>query len=126
MWRAILVITLGLGLSACGGGIGSYEDGMDAYAEVMEEMVDVLEGVTDESSAEKAAGKIEKLGNRLAEITAQVAELPPPSSAEMQALAERQREKMQSFQQNAATQMMKMAQYPALMDAWMRAMENMQ
>lgn len=125
MWRVITVITSGLIISACGGGIGSYEEGMEAYADVMEEMVSVLEDVTDESSAQKAAGKIEKLGNRLAEITTQVTDLPRPDAKEMQEIAKKQRAEMQAFQQNAAAQMMKLVQYPVLQEAWMSAMENM-
>ena len=125
MWRVITVITSGLIISACGGGIGSYEEGMEAYADVMEEMVSVLEDVTDESSAQKAAGKIEKLGNRLAEITTQVRDLPRPDAKEMQEIAKKQRTEMQAFQQNAAAQMMKLVQYPVLQEAWMSAMENM-
>ena len=125
MWRAIAVFTSGLIISACGGGIGSYEEGIDAYAEVMEEMISVLEDVTDEDSANQAAGKIEALGNRLAEITAQVGELPRPNAKEMQEISKKQRAKMQTIQQTAAAQMMKLAEYPALTQAWMRAMENM-
>lgn len=125
MWRTISVITLGLTIFGCGGGISSYEDGFDAYAEAMKEMVGVLEDVTDESSANKAAGKIEDLGNRLADITAQMADLPRPDAKEMQEIAKKQRAEMQAFQQDAATQMMKMAEYPVLLEAWMRAMEKM-
>jgi len=125
MWRATAVITSGLLISACGGGINSYEDGMEAYADVMEEMVGVLEDVTDEASADKAADKIEALGNRLADIATQVAELPRPDAKEIQEIAEKQRSRMLAFQQDAAEQMMKMAQYPVLQQAWMRAMENM-
>jgi len=126
MWRIIAVVSSGLMLSACGGGIDSYEDGIEAYAEVMEEMVDVLEGVVDESSAERAAADIEELGSRMAEITARIAELPRPSMDEMQAIAKQQQQAMQGMQEDAAAQMMKMAQYPALLEAWMKAMGNMQ
>jgi hypothetical protein len=125
MWRILIVIASGLLISACGGGIGSYEEGMEAQSEIMLEMVSVLEDVDDASSAKKAAGKIESLGKRLAEISAQVAELPRPNAKEMQDLAKKQRAEMQAFQQNAAAQMMKLAEYPVLTDAWMRAMENM-
>lgn len=125
MWRVITLIASGLLISACGGGIGSYEEGIEAQAEVMLEMVSVLEDVDDESSAKKAAGKIESLGERLAEISSQVRELPRPDAKEMQDIAKKQRAEMQAFQQNAAAQMMKLAEYPVLTDAWMRAMENM-
>ena len=125
MRRVITMVASCLIISACGGGIDTYEEGMDAYAEVMEEMLSVLEGVTYESSAEKAAGKIEALGNRLADVTTQIADLPQPDAKEMQEMAKNQRAKMQDFQQGAPAQMMKMAQYPVLLDAWMRAMENM-
>ncbi len=90
----------------------------------MHDMISVLRDVDDESSAEKAAGKIEALGERLAEISSQLAELPRPDANEMLDIAQKQRGDMQAFQQDAATQMMKLAQYPVLMDAWMRAMEN--
>lgn len=125
MWRIITVIASGLLISACGGGIGSYEDGIKAQAEVMQDMVSVLEDVDDESSAEKAASKIEALGNRLAEISKQVMELPPPDDDELQDIMTAQLKEMQRFQQDSAAQMMKLAEYPVLMDAWMRAMENM-
>lgn len=125
MWRTTSVITLALAIFGCGGGISSYEDGVDAYAEVMKEMVGVLEDVTDESSANKAAGKIEDLGDRLADISAQMADLPRPNAKEMQDIAKKQQAEMRAFQQDAATQMMKMAEYPVLLEAWMRAMENM-
>lgn len=126
MWRVTAVIASALLISACGGGgIDSYEEATEAYADVMKEMMNVLEDVTDESSAEKAAGKIENLGNRLAEITKQVEDLPQPSAAEMQKIAEKQIGEMQAFQQDAVVQMMKIAQYPVLQDAWLSAMENM-
>lgn len=126
MRKVIALATFSLLIAACGGGIDSYEEGMDAYSELMQEMVGVLEDVDDESSAEKAAAKIEKLGDRMAEITAQVAELPRPNAQEMQELANSQMANMQAFQQDAAAQMMKMAEYPVLMEAWMRAMSKMQ
>lgn len=113
-------------ISACGGGISSYEEGIEAQAEVMLEMVSVLEGVDDDASAKKAAGKIESLGERLAEISSQVRELPRPNAKEMQDIAMKQREEMQAFQQDSAMQMMKLVQYPVLQEAWMNAMEGMQ
>jgi len=125
MRRIITMLALGLIISACGGGISTYEEGMNAYADVMEEMVGVLDSVTDKSSAENAAGKIEALGNRLGKITSQLADLPRPDAKEMQELAKNQRARMQDVQQDAAAQMMKVAEYPVLLDAWMRAMENM-
>jgi len=125
MWRVLMVIASGLLISACGGGIGSYEEGMEAQAEVMLEMVSVLEDVKDESSASKAAGKIESLGKQLAEISLQIRELPRPNAKEMQDIAQKQRAEMQAFQQDAAEQMMKLMEYPVLQKAWMSAMENM-
>ena len=124
MWRLVIVIASALLVTACGGGIGSWEEGIEAQSEVMHDMISVLRDVDDESSAEKAAGKIEALGERLAEISSQLAELPRPDTNEMLDIAQKQRGDMQAFQQDAATQMMKLAQYPVLMDAWMRAMEN--
>ena len=126
MSRFLLMMAFGLLLSACGGGIGSYEEGIQAQSKVMREMVSVLEGVNDESSAEAAAGKIESLGNELADISSRMMELPRPNAKEMQDIAKMQRAEMQAFQQDAAMQMMKLAQYPVLQDAWMSAMERMQ
>ncbi len=126
MWRIITVIASGLLFSACGGGIGSYEEGIEAQAEVMQEMVSVLEDVDDESSAKKAASKIEALGNRLADISKQVMELPRPDASEMQDIMAAQSKGMQAFEQDSVAQMMKLAEYPVLMDAWMGAMQNMQ
>lgn len=126
MRLSIALATCGLFVAACGGGIDSFEEGTDAYVEVMQEMVSVLEDVDDESSAETAAAKIEKLGDRLTEIKAQMDKLPRPTAEEIQKMAEKQRASQQAFQQDAAAQMMKMAQYPVLMEAWMRAMGNMQ
>ena len=126
MWRIIIVVASSLFIAACGGGIGSYEEAFEAQADVMLEMVDVLKDVNDESSAKKAAGKIESLGKRLAEISSQVRDLPRPNAKEMQDIAKKQRAEMQAFQQDAAAQMMKLAQYPVLQNAWMSAMENMQ
>jgi hypothetical protein len=82
--------------------------------------------VKDEASAKAAAGKIEALGTRMGEIAKQMAELPRPSDAELQEVAKEQSAKVREFQQDAAEQMMKIAQYPDLQQAWMRAMENMQ
>ncbi len=124
MWRLVSVIASALLITACGGGIGSWEEGIEAQSEIMHDMISVLRDVDDESSAEKAAGKIEALGERLAEISSQLAELPRPDTNEMLDIAQKQRGDMQAFQQDAATQMMKLAQYPVLMDAWMRAMEK--
>ena len=124
MLRVITLICLGLIISACGGGIDSYEEGMAAQAELMQEMISVLEDVTDEASANKAAGKIESIGGRMGEIAKQISELPRPNAREMQEIAKMQRKEMQAFQQNTMAQMMKLAQYPVLQEAWMSAMEN--
>ena len=113
MLRVITLISFGLIISACGGGIDSYEEGITAQAELMQEMISVLEDVTDEASANRAAGKIESIGGRMGEIAKQVSELPRPNAKEMQA-----------FQQSTMAQMMKLAQYPVLQEAWMSAMEN--
>jgi len=113
-------------VSCGGGGINSYEDGMEAQAKIMEEMVDVLKGVKDQASAEKAASEIEALGTRMADVIAQVKELPPPSRERMQAIAETYGADGREFQSKAAAQMMKLAEYPALSEAWMRVMSNMQ
>ena len=124
MLRVITLISFGLIISACGGGIDSYEEGMTAQVELMQEMISVLEDVTDEASANKAAGKIESIGGRMGEIAKQVSELPRPNAEEMQEIAKMQRKEMQAFQQNTMAQMMKLAQYPVLQEAWMSAMEN--
>ena len=125
MRHLITIIASGMLISACGGGIDSYEDGIEAQADVMLEMVDVLEGVDDDASAKKAAEDIEDLGNRLAEIAGQMRELPRPDASEMQDIMRKQQTEMQAFQQDSAAQMVKLMQYPVLTEAWMRAMENM-
>lgn len=125
MLRVITLISSGFIISACGGGIDSYEEGMAAQAELMQEMISVLEDVTDEASANKAAGKIESIGRRMGEIAMQISELPQPNAKEMQEIAKMQRKEMQAFQQNSMAQMMKLAQYPVLQEAWMSAMENL-
>ena len=124
MLRVITLISFGLTVSACGGGIGSYEEGLEAQAELMQEMISVLEDVTDEASAQKAAAKIESIGGRMGEIAMQISKLPRPNAKEMQDIAKKRQKEMQAFQQNSMAQMMKLAQYPVLQEAWMSAMEN--
>ena len=92
----------------------------------MEEMLSILEGVTDEASAEAASSEIEALGNRLAEIAKQFQELPEPTVEEMQEIGRQQQVRQQDFQNKALPQMMKLAQYKSLSDAWTRAIMNMQ
>ena len=125
MRRIAALMIVGLMLSSCGGGIDSYEDGMEAQADLMEEMIGVLKGVDDEDSAQKAAARIEEIGGKMAEIANRIAELPRPDAEEMQELAEKQRDRMRTIQQDATEQMMKIAQYPVLRDAWMNAMRTM-
>lgn len=125
MWRTTAIIATGFLVASCGSGIGSYEEGMEAQAELMEEMISVLKGVDDEASAKKAATRIEEIGAKMAEVANQIKELPRPNAKEMQELADKQRARMQSLQQDAAEQMMKIAQYPVLQDAWMNAMRDM-
>jgi hypothetical protein len=126
MWRVLTVTAVAAMCVSCGGGgISSYEDGMAAQVEIMEEMVDVLEGVTDEASAEEAATKIEALGGRIGEVIAQLEELPTPTMEEMQEIAHKYADQGQEFQQRAASQMMKLAEYESLSEAWQRAMANM-
>ena len=125
MRRIAALMIVGLMLSSCGGGIDSYEDGMEAQADLMEEMIGVLKGVDDEDSAQKAAARIEEIGGKMAEIANRIAELPRPDAEEMQELAEKQRNRMRSIQQDATEQMTKIAQYPVLRDAWMNAMRDM-
>jgi len=127
MRRMLTAAVVGFLCIACGGdAIDSYEDGMEAQAEIMEEMVDVLEAVKDQASAEKAASEIEALGTRMADVIAQVKTLPPPSREQMQEIAEKYGADGREFQSKAAAQMMKLAEYPALSEAWMRVMSNMQ
>ena len=125
MRRMATLMVVGLMLSSCGGGIDSYEDGMEAQADLMEEMIGVLKGVDDEDSAQKAAARIEEIGGKMAEIANRIAELPRPDAEEMQELAEKQRNRMRSIKKDATEQMMKIAQYPVLRDAWMNAMRDM-
>lgn len=125
MVRILAAALVALVCPACGSGVSSYEDGMEAQAEIMTEMVSVLEGVTDENSANAAATEIEALGDRLAEVSSQMREIPPPSMEEMQGIAQKFGKQTQDFQQKAATQMMKLAQYESLGEAWTRALSNM-
>lgn len=127
MSRLTLTAALALLCVACGGpGIDSYEEAGEAQAEVMREMIGVLEGVDDDASAKAAAEEIEALGDRLQEIAKQISKLPPPSESELQEIIARQQEYGREFQQSAATQMMKIAQYPVLTEAWSNAMMKMQ
>lgn len=125
MLRMLMVAFIGMLATACSGGISSYEEAIEAQAEVMAEMVSVLEGVTDEASADKASARIEELGNRLAKIAVQVQELPEPTMEEMQEIARQQGAQQQDFQKTAMPQMMKLAEYKSLSDAWTRALSNM-
>lgn len=124
MNRFLMIAILVSSCFACGSDVSSYEDAVDAQTDVMTEMISVLEGVNDQASAQKAAGEIEALGNRLAEIAKQVQNLPKPSMEEMREIGEAQQAKTREFQEKATAQMMKLAQYPALAEAWSRAMSS--
>ena len=124
MMRKLTIVAAAFLIASCGGGINSYESAMNAQADLMEQMVKVLEGVNDEKSAEKAAEKIEAIGTQMAEIAKKVQELPQPSRDEMQKISKKQMEMSKDFQAKATGQMMKLAQYPALSQAWMKAMES--
>ena len=126
MWRAIFLAVISLQCIACSGGISSYEEAVEAQADVMEEMIVVLEGVTDEASAEMASSRIEALDKRLAEIAKQFEGLPEPLTEDLQQIARKHRANQQEFQKRAFPQMMKVAQYESLSDAWTRAMTNLQ
>ncbi|MDJ0926635.1 MAG: hypothetical protein QNJ73_03205 [Gammaproteobacteria bacterium] len=123
MWRTLMVAGVALLIASCGG-VDSYEDAVNAQTEIMMEMLEILEGVDDEASAEKAAGRIEALGTQLAEIAKQMQEMPRPSIEELQEIGEQQRARTMEIQQKAVPQMMKLAQYPALREAWTRAFQN--
>jgi len=125
MRRILMVMIAGLLSTACSGGIGSYEEGIDAQSDIMTEMVGVLAGVTDQESADAAAARIEALGNRLAEVAAQIKELPKPTMEELQEIGKKQVSEQREFQNKASAQMMKLAQYKSLRNAWSRAMSNM-
>jgi len=120
-WIALAAVAI---CTACGGGIGSYDEGMEAQLDSMEELVAVLEGVTDEGSAKAATAKIESIGEHMAEVAMQMSELPQPDAQEMQALLEKYGKRMQQFQGEAVEQLMKLAKYQDLMDAYTRAMAN--
>jgi hypothetical protein len=127
MTRLTMTAALALLCAACGGSdIGSYQEAGEAQANVMREMIVILEGVEDNASAEQAAGKIEALGGRLQEIAKRVGELPPPTESELQDIIDQQAEYRREFQQNATAQMLKIAQYPVLAEAWTNAMMKMQ
>jgi len=125
MGRILAVIAAGLVCCACSGGISSYEEGIEAQGEIMTEMVSVLEDVSDQASADRAASRIGQLGKRLAEISARLRELPRPSMEELQEIAGKQGTQQREFQQKAASQMMKLAQYKSLSDAWTNALTGM-
>ena len=84
----------------------------------------VLETVDDDASANKAASKIEELGTRMAEVAKEMAKLPRPSSEELQKLAQKVSAEQEGFQKKAMPQMVKLAKYPVLSQAWARAMAN--
>ncbi|MBT8100307.1 MAG: hypothetical protein KJO82_11175 [Gammaproteobacteria bacterium] len=121
----ILPVVLALGLAACGSGIDSYEDAVDAQAEVMEQMIHVLENVEDQATADAAVDDIEKLGEDLAAIMQEMRKLPEPTMDELMEIGQKQGAKMIEFQERAMPQLMKLAKYPNLSEAWMRAMQNM-
>lgn len=122
--RRILIPALAASLCVACGGASSYEEIVNAQADVLTEMIEVLEGVTDEESAEDAVDEIEALGARLGELVDEIERLPEPSTAELQRITEAQGERMQEFQRTAAPQLMKLAQYPVLAEAWTRAVAN--
>ena len=126
MWRAILTAIFVMQCLACSGGISSFEEGVEAQSEIMDEMISILEGVSDEASAEMATGRIEALGNRFAEIAEQLQKLPQPTAEEMHEITRRQHAQQQDFQKRAFPQMMKLARYQSLSEAWTRAMANME
>ena len=110
---------------SCSSNIGSYEEGIQAQQEVMEKMINVLESVNDDASAKSAAGKIEELSTRMLEIATQIAKLPKPNAKEMQEIAKKMGKQKRELSQKAATQMMKLAKYKPLGEAWTNAMKNM-
>ena len=67
---------------------------------------------------------IESLGERLADVASQMRELPQPEFEEMQALMSKHGKRMQQFQGEASAQLMKLAKYPELMEAYTKAVAN--
>jgi hypothetical protein len=67
---------------------------------------------------------MEALGAQMAEVISQTRALPQPSAEEVQEGAKKYDARWQEFQQDASQQLMKLAEYESLTEAWMRAMEN--
>jgi hypothetical protein len=122
--NACLILAATLVLTACGGSIGSYDEAMEAQLDAMEDLVKVLEGVTDDSSATAAVSKIESIGDRMADVANQMRELPQPEMEEMQELMRKHGERMRQFQGDAMGQLLKLAKYPELIEAYSDAVAN--
>lgn len=125
MWRKSIGLIFSIAFAACGSSVGSYGDAVEQQADVMRELVDVLGDVDDEASAERAASEIRELSSRLLEISTRMSELPEPTIEDLQEIARTQAQAQQEFQQEAASQMIKLAQYEVLAEAWTEAMMNM-
>jgi hypothetical protein len=127
MKRASAILTTVLVCGACGGGeAATYEDAIEEQASITEDMIEVLEKVTDEESARAAVSEIEALAQDLAALAKRMTELPQPSEEELQRITEKARERAKEFQEKATAQLMKLAQYPELMQAFTKAMERVQ
>jgi hypothetical protein len=96
------------------------DTGLEAQLEITQEILDTLEGVTDPASAEAAEPVIEALANRLAEVGAQIRELPKPEPEVLREIAEPHSERTQEM----LTQLLKLAEYPELREAFARGTAN--
>lgn len=118
MSRLAILASLVMLCVACSGGVESYEDAAEAQIEIMREMIRVLEGVSDDASARAAAGDVAALAARMQSIADQLRALPPPSREEIDAISALQEKVQREIQPAATAQMMKLAQYPVLAEAW--------
>lgn len=112
------------------GGCKSTRESIAAEAEaLMEQMMVVLESVNDDASAQAAVTKLEALGVRMKELQARAAALGTPSKEEIDRAIEKakanEKEKMEEFkkkQQRYEAAFAKASKYPAVMQAFAKAM----
>lgn len=114
-----LVVVLFCGLGGCKSKHEAVADDMTA---VMSEMCDILDGVTDQASAEAAVPKIEQLGTRMKDIVERAKALGTPPKEEQERIQKKMTDQQQKLQARMQANGQKMAQYPVLMQAFMKMM----